>query len=880
MRIITATFFPGPNRHVLRPALEAFLELGEYSDLSSTEQPHFIEALLRAFPGLGEHHCSRAHVGGFCERLREGTFLGHVVEHVALEYLYRGGESGVYGKTRQVVGDRVMVAFEAETESGGIAALRAAIMAVTALWRGGSTTPDFPDLREFRQELSRYRLGPSTRAIVDAARRRDIPVTRLDGESLVRLGQGVRQRRIRAALTDQTSIIGTEVAQDKQWTGVMLHNAGLPVPFRFRVNCLEDAQRAFQDMDGPVVLKPVNGNHGSGVVMNIQSPRDLVTAFEAVRAVSDEALLLEQQITGMALRILVVGNEVVAATERRVPRVVGDGRRTIEELAAELNEDPRRGADHGFCMSWVPHDAESSQTLAEQGWSWGSVAPRGAMVILRRTANMSTGASAYDVTSQISPQLGRDAIRAASAVGLDIAGVDLVTRRLDCSLRDGGGAIIEVNAAPGLRMHLYPEEGKSQPVADCLIDYLFTNEDGRIPVAAITGTNGKTTVTRMLGHIGGRAGYRVGMATTDGITIGGDVIKAGDLTGPWSARLVLNDPSVEWAVLETARGGMVRAGLGFDDVDVGVVTNIGQDHLGQDGIETLEDLIHLKALVVDVVRPTGKAVLNADDPHVLKLRERCRGEVVLFSTAAHCEALQRHITEGGQAVYVKRGYLYYGCAGTEKRLIGIRALPASLGGVAAINVANAAAAAAAALAMGISPRVAADGLRTFPAGGAGLNRGRLEMLTGTDVRVLVDYGHNIPAITALGEICRRLRPRHIVTVIGLPGDRRNDDIQQSARVVAGFSHKIVIREDLDLRGRSSGEVAHLIQEAVEGEGQRSVRVIVDEAQAVKEAVLGAEPGSLILILYERYSVVRQAAEEALLSRDALRPQPEDVLAQA
>lgn len=629
-----------------------------------------------------------------------------------------------------------------------------------------------------------------------------------------------------------------------------------------------------------MVIKPLNGNHGVGVVMNIRSKEDLTAAFHAAYADSHEALLVEQQITGMALRLLVVGNDVVAASERRVPCVVGDGTRTIDELMVELNRDPRRGENHGFPMSWAPCDTEALQTLAEQGWNFQSVLPMGRKAMLRRTANMSTGASAYDVTSQVSPELGRDAIRAARALGLDIAGVDVVTPRLDCSLREGGGAVIEVNAAPGLRMHLYPEEGESRPVADCILGHLFGLDDGRIPVAAITGTNGKTTVTRMLGHIGGQAGYRVGMSTTDGITVGGDLIKRGDLTGPWSARLVLNDPSVELAVLETARGGMVRAGLGFDDIDVGVVTNIGQDHLGQDGIETLEDLIHLKALVVEVVRPTGKAVLNADDPHVLQLRERCRGEIVLFSTAIHCDPIRRHVMEGGKAVYIKRGCLYYGCEGLEKRLIGVRALPSSLGGVAAINVANAAAAAAAALAMGISPHDVAMGLRTFPAGGAGLNRGRLEMLTGADVRVLVDYGHNIPAITALGEICRRLRPRQIVTVIGLPGDRRNDDIQQSARVVAGFSHHIVIREDVDLRGRSPGEVAQLIQQAIEGEGSRQVRVILDEAEAVKEAVLGAESGSLILILYEQYSVVRQAAEEALLNRDALRRPPLDALAQA
>lgn len=484
---------------------------------------------------------------------------------------------------------------------------------------------------------------------------------------------------------------------------------------------------------------------------------------------------------------------------------------------------------------------------------------------------MSTGASAKDVTADVDPALARDAIRATRAVGLDIAGVDIVTPRLDCSLNDAGGAVIEVNAAPGLRMHLYPDEGTERDVAARIVDHLFPDNDGRIPVAAVTGTNGKTTVTRMLGHIGDRAGFRVGMSTTDGIAIGGESIKNGDLTGPWSARLILNDPTVELAVLETARGGMARGGLGFDDLDVAVVTNIGGDHLGQDGIETLADLIHLKALLVDVVRPGGKAVLNADDPNVLGLQDRCRGQVVLFSTASDNPAIDAHLDAGGDAVYVKSGYLYYGSAHQRTRLIGTRVLPASLGGVAAINVANAAAAAAGALALGLSPRQVADGLKTFPAGGAGLNRGRLEMLQGGDVRVLVDYGHNVPAITALGAICRRLKPEGIITVLGLPGDRRDDDIRAAAEVVATFSQRVIIREDADLRGREPGEVAGLLQSGVLASrvlSQDAVRVILDEAEAVREAILTAPPGTLVLILYERYRCVREVAETALKLRAA------------
>lgn len=880
MQIICATFFPGPNRHVLRPAVEALVDLGDYREACTKARPLFVEGLVRTYPGLCEHYCSRGHRGGFHERLKEGTYLGHVIEHLALECLYLGGERGVYGKTRQVQPSRVMVVFESETEAGGIAALKLSMMTVTELWDEPSREITGDRVQQFRLELGQYRLGPSTRAIVEAARRRDIPVARLDDSNFVRLGHGVNQRRIRAAMTDCTSIVGVEAAQDKQLTARLVRDAGLPVPLRRVVDSFDQAEQALGEIGKPVVVKPVDGSHGRGVVMNIHDAEDLRRAVASVQEITNKPFLLEQQVVGRPVRLLVIGNQMAAATERRVPEVRGDGQHTVAQLMDLLNQDPLRGPGHGFPMSWAVWDVEAAQTLAAQGWRRDSVLPVGSTAALRRTANMSTGASAHDVTHEVSAELARDAIRAARAVGLDIAGVDVVTPKLDCGLADAQGAVIEVNASPGLRMHLFPSEGSVRPVADLLVEHLFGRGNGRIPLAAVTGTNGKTTVTRMIGHIGARAGYRVGMSTTDGITVGGETIKRGDLTGPWSARLVLNDPTVELAVLETARGGMARGGLGFDDVDVGVITNIGQDHLGQDGVETLDDLIHLKALVIDVVRPGGKAVLNADDPNVLKLAQRCRGQSVLFSTVPHNQHIEQHLAGGGEAVFVKHGYLYYGKKGQERRLIGTRALPSSLGGVAAINVANAAAAAAAGLALGFTPHDVSEGLSTFPAGGAGLNRGRLEMLEGRDVRVLVDYGHNIPAITALGEICRRLRPRRVVTVLGLPGDRRDADIRQSARVVAGFSHQIIIREDADLRGRASGEMAELIRQAIELGAPRDIRVVLDEAQAVKEAVVGAGPGSLVLVLYECYGRVREATEEALLERESVLAQREEVLAEA
>lgn len=883
MELITATFYPGPNRHVLRPCMEALVDLGRYGEEPSSARSPFIDALMDMFPGMAEHYCSRGYRGGFVERLTDGTYLGHVVEHVALECLYLGGERGVYGKTREAGGSRVWIVFESETDGGGREALALAMGAVSTLWDGQPF--DFAQhFGAFRSQLAARRLGPSTRAIVDAARRHGIPVARLDDANLVRLGQGIHQRRIMASMSDGTSIVAVELAQDKAASARMLEDAGVPVPRAVTVSEWAEVESHFVRLSHPVVLKPVNGHHGSGVVMNLETVEQLQRAYDAACVSGPGPWRLEEQVEGTAYRLLVVGQEMVAAAERRVPCITGDGVRTLAALVDELNQDERRGPDHGFPMSPVVMDHEALETLRAEGLDPDCIVPAGQVVQLRRTANMSTGATAVDVTSEVSAELARDAIRAARAVGLDIAGVDIVTSRLDCSLADAGGAVIEVNAAPGLRMHLYPADGSPRPVAERIVDHLFAGHNGRIPVAGVTGTNGKTTVTRMLGHMGGRSGYRVGMSTTDGISIGGEIIKTGDLTGPWSARLVLNDPTVEMAVLETARGGMARGGLGFDDLDVAVVTNIGGDHLGQDGIETLDDLIHLKALLVDVVRPSGKAVLNADDPNVLGLRDRCRGDVVLFSTAPANDAVEAHLASGGAAVYIKHGCLYYGEGGRTTRLIGTRALPASLGGLASINVANAAAAAAAGLALGLTPRQVADGLKTFPAGGGGLNRGRLEMLRGSDVRVLIDYGHNVPAITALGEICRRLRSRTIVTVLGLPGDRRSDDIRAAAEVVAGFSHRVIIREDTDLRGRAPGEVAELIQQALLAQASlppSEVAVVLDEGEAVREAIRTAPPGSLVLVLYEQYHTVKRAAEDALSLREqVLTETPQEMLEHA
>ncbi len=878
MKVLLFRYFPGPNVHARTPVSEALVDLAERAESRTDRLVGFEDDLLQVLPGLSSHYCSQRHPGGFVERLHEGTFLGHVLEHVALELLTVAGEEVFYGKTRER-GPRpdtvVRIVYESESERSGRRALESSVEAVLALLehRAAWVAAHVP---RWRDELAQYRWGPTTRSLVAAARRRGIPVARLDEASLVRLGEGAAQVRVRASLTDRASALAVERAQDKEETKRVLRDAGIPVPAGRIAADLPQALDALEALGAPVVVKPNDACQGRGVSMNVCTAADMEDAWPAAAAVSP-AVVVERQVAGGNYRLLVVGDRMVAAARREPPVVVGNGRDTVRQLVASLNQDPRRGMGHAFPLSWVPIDAALERHLRTEDLSLDAVPAHGQTVSLALAANLSTGASAVDVTDAIHPHLAHDAVRAAGALGLDVAGVDVVTPSVDGGLADVGGVVVEVNAAPGLRMHEAPTHGAARPVGEAIVRHLFPEgATGRIPVACVTGTNGKTTVTRMLARIVAEAGYRTGMATTDGIYVGERRVAEGDLTGPWSARLLLNDPGVDACVLETARGGIARGGLGFDACDVTVVTNIGIDHLGQDGVETLDDLVHLKALTVEVARRDGAVVLNADDDRVLGMAERTRAAVWLFSgSTTPSAALCSHRAAGGAAVFVRQGFLVVGRGAAERRLVAVRSIPASLNGLATVNVANAAAAAAAALALGIEVRVVRRALRQFPAGGHGVNRGRLEVIPGEDLTVLIDYGHNAPAVAALGTICHGLmgrRLRQVTAVLGLPGDRRNEDLIRTACAVASFADRVVVREDADRRGRAVGELANLLAYAVKAWGMPpdAVEIVLDEGEAVRHAVESAPPGTLVLALYERYDVVAAAAREALAAREARR----------
>lgn len=850
MRIQRIDVFEGPNVYCLRPTVRMLLDLGPWDRRETLEVPGFNEALVRLLPGLKEHHCSRGRPGGLIERLREGTWFGHVVEHVALELQARCGVNVRYGRTRRWSGSVFAVVFEHDGPLGGRAAAEAAVQVVLHLLEGRADDAA-REVERAAEAVRRERLGPSTAAILSEARRRGIPVRRLGG-SLLELGHGVHRKRVWATVTDRSSAVAVDVACDKALTKEVLRAAGVPVPEGVVAEDESAAVRAFFTLGPAVVVKPAGGNQGRGVTVGLTNEAAVRQAFaRARRAAGDGPVIVERHVPGHSYRVLVVDGEVVAAARRIPPFVVGDGEATVAELVRRLNADPRRGEGHERSLTRVTLDDVALATLARQGLTPESVPERGSRVWLRDSANLSTGGSAVDVSNELHPEVAAVCRRAARAVGLDVAGVDVVARTLARPLPETGGAVIEVNACPGLRMHLDPDRGEPRAVAKAIVDSLFGDGDGRIPIVAVTGTNGKTTVTRLVAHILEADGRAVGAAYTGGVRIAGEPAAEGDTTGPRSARLVLSDPRVEAAVLETARGGIIRGGLGFDECDVAVITNIGPDHLGQDGLETLEDLVWVKSLLADVTRRDGWLVLNADDPTVASIAGGCNRRVAWF-TMGDGRGLPRR--PGDAVACVREGWLCVEGAGRGQAILPVADVALARGGALPYQVANALAAAAAAWALGVPAATIAEALRSFA---DEANPGRFTVRRVGGVTVVVDYGHNAPAWEATLAAARRLTRGQLWGVIGVPGDRRDDLVAASGRVAGRLCDRVVIKEDRDRRGRPAGEVARLLRDGAAAAGLRDdcIEVVADEIEALRAALQRAAEGDTIVVFYEELEPV-------------------------
>ncbi|MDP9299042.1 MAG: cyanophycin synthetase [Actinomycetota bacterium] len=888
LTILLTQVFRGPNYWSYEPCVRMLVDLGSLEHWPSNTIPGFSASLLDLLPGVGEHSCSLGKRGGFRERLEEGTWLGHVAEHVALELQRESGAHISRGKTRSAgSAGQYNVIFGYAEEQVGVAAGTLAVRLVNHLVE---PAPDF----DFRHELEalirlaeRRQFGPSTQAIIDEAVGRDIPWIRLDEHSLVQLGQGKYQQRIRATMTSKTSALAVDIAGDKKMTNRLLASAGLPVPRSEVVRTDDDAVAAAKKIGFPVVTKPLDGNHGRGVGLELRTERAVRTGFKrAVRESRHGSVVVESFVTGNDYRVLVVDGRMVAIAERVPAHVTGDGKHTISELVEIENQDLRRGIGHEKVLTRIGIDEAAEELVKKQGLTLDGVPPEGQRVLMAATGNMSTGGISIDRTWDAHEDNVEIAEEAASVVGLDVAGIDFLAPDISQPVRETGGAIVEVNAAPGFRMHTHPTEGEPQYVAKHVVDGLFPpGTPSRIPIIAVTGSNGKTTTTRMIAHIFRGMGHDVGVTTTDGIYIDERLVRRADASGPRSAQMVLQNPRIDMAVFEVARGGILREGLGYGRNDVAVVLNVTGDHLGLREIDTLEQLAAVKQVPVEAVPRNGYAVLNADDPLVVEMRRHCSGTVILFSMKEGSEFVERWIRRGRKAVVLERGPRGEMMVIREGRrtmpIAWVHTLPATFEGKARMMVQNAMAAAAAAHAAGAHLHDIRQGLRSFTTS-IYQAPGRLNVFELDGVKVIIDYAHNAAGLETLGDFVERLtsdaptgeRPGEAtwtanlrVAVVATAGDRRDDDMRELGQVAARYFDDVIIREDRNSRGRAPGDAARLILEGVEGAiatghaRAGSAEIVLDEMEAARRALDRSRPGDLVVLCVDYATDVYRELEK-------------------
>jgi cyanophycin synthetase len=850
VRISRLRALRGPNFWRLAPVIACDVTLGALEDVPTTRIPGFNERLVQLVPTLREHPCSRGSEGGFLARLEEGTHLPHVMEHVALELQTLAGSDVSFGRVVES-GDPgvwwLIVAYE-EVDVG-LQAVRDAGKLVRACIAGEpfdveATVEDLHDL------LENVRLGPSTAAIVDEAVRRGIPVRRLNSYSLVQLGLGKNLRRIQAAMSDYTSAIAVEIAQDKDDTRRVLGNIGLPVPQGDTATSLDAALDLADEIGFPLLIKPLDASHGRGISGRLDSKDDIRAAWPVTSSYG-RRVVVERFVTGRDYRVLVVDGRLAAVAERVPAHVIGDGTRTMRELVETANRDPRRGRGHTRTLTRLPSDGVSEEYLRTRGMSWETVPAAGEAVYLRATANLSTGGTSIDRTDEIHPDNITSCEMAAGIVGLDIAGIDVLSPDISVPFRENGAVIIEVNAAPGLRMHSHPSEGKSRNVGAPVIDMLYPPGHAyTIPVIAVTGTNGKTTTTRLVAHLFRQTGKTVGFTTTDGVYLQNRLVMEGDMTGPFSANIILSNPTVDVAVLETARGGLLRAGLGWDECDVGVVLNVTADHLGLRGINTVEQLAEVKSVIPAVVKREGHAVLNADDPLVYAMRDRTTADIVFFSTLPDGgnERFEEHVNRGGIGARIEDGTFVIRRGRLRIPIAGVAEVPLMMGGAARFQQGNILAAIATAYVQGVRYDTIRSGLLSFfPS--PSMTPGRLNLLRVGDARVLVDYAHNAAAVEGLMEMVANIPARRRIGVVAVPGDRRDEDVRSVARFCAGLD-LVIVKEDDDLRGRRPGEVAGLLVEGLREAGLHvdQIEQQPGEAAAVARALEVLGEGDVAVVL--------------------------------
>src|SRR5256714_1705547 len=869
LKILESQVLRGPNYWSYDPAIRLLVDLGSLEHWPSNTIPAFNDALIDLLPGLHDHGCSLHHPGGFIERLRDGTWMGHVAEHVALEVQRETGASTTRGKTRRAgTPGHYNVVYGYNEAQVGVAAGKLAVRLINHLVQANPTFDFVAELESLVLLADRAAFGPSTQAILDEAARRDIPYIRLNEQSFVQLGQGKYQQRIRATMTSRTSALGVDIAGDKKLTTALVASAGLPVRRSETVRSADEAAAIAGRIGYPVVTKPLDGNHGRGVSLDLRSDEDVRRGFDrAVAQTRSGAVLVESFIKGNDYRVLVIDGHMVAIAQRVPAHVTADGEHSVRELVDLTNRDPRRGIGHEKVLTRIKVDDDAADLVKRQGFSLEDVPPKGTVIKLASTANMSTGGISIDRTAEADHDNVEIAEEAARVVGLDVAGIDFLTPDICQPVRETGGAIVEGNAAPGFRMHTHPTDGEPQYVAKAVIDMLFPQSSpSRIPIIAITGSNGKTTTTRMIAHIIRGLGYKIGMTTTDGIYIDGRLVKQADASGPRSARMVLQNPRVDFAVFEVARGGILREGLGYSANDVAVVLNVTGDHIGLKEVNSLRQLAAIKRVIVEAVPRNGTAVLNADDELVAEMRTHCSGSVILFSMSDDNELVDRWVRRGRKAFVIQKqaggGEMIVLREGRRSTQIAwVHLIPATFEGRARANVQNALAAAAAAHAAGAHLHDIRQGLRGFHPSFHEAP-GRLNMFELHGVKVIVDYAHNPHGLQMAGDFVERLtapgvtgpEPGPRIAVIATPGDRRDEDMRELGRVAASLFDAVIVREDANPRGRRRGEIGQHGMEGIKAAAEsrvQSAEIIIDETPAIDAALGRARAGDVVLLCVDK-----------------------------
>tara|TARA_B100000524_G_scaffold54373_1_gene25326 strand:+ start:4363 stop:7002 length:2640 start_codon:yes stop_codon:yes gene_type:complete len=850
MKILKIQALRGPNLWSIRRTklIQMRLDLEELEERPTDKIEGFRERIEALLPSLIEHRCSEGCYGGFFQRVDRGTWMGHVIEHIALEIQTLAGMDVGFGRTRETKTPGVYnVVFNYLEEKVGVYAAKASVRIAEALISGEDydLSEDIQNMKEIREDV---RLGPSTGSIVEEALSRGIPFLRLGRNSLIQLGAGVNQMRFQATITCKTSNIAVDIACNKEQTKKMLDEASIPVAKGDICYDEEDLQETIDDIGYPIVLKPLDGNHGKGASINVTNWDDAVKGLKHAKEYS-RRVIVEKFITGFDFRVLVINNEVVAAAQRVPAHVIGNGKNTIQELIDITNEDPRRGYGHENVLTEITIDKSTERLIENAGYTLESILEKKETLYLKSTANLSTGGTSVDVTDLMHPENVFIAERISRVIGLDICGIDIMAPNLTQSLKENGGVILEVNAAPGFRMHLAPSEGLPRNVAAPVIDMLYPpGKPSRIPIISVTGTNGKTTTTRLIAHIVKNNNYKVGFTTSDGIYIQNHMMEKGDTTGPISAEYVLKDPNVEFAVLETARGGILRSGLGFKVCDIGVITNIQEDHLGLSDIHDLKDLARVKSVVVESVKKDGWAVLNGEDDHCLDIARSLSCNVALFSLDENCPAIIEHCAEGGIAAIYENGYITIKKGDWKIRVERATHIPLTMNGKAKFMIANVLAATLSAYLYGFKTEGIKLSLATFIPSAA-QTPGRMNIFEFSKFKVLIDFAHNPTSYRGIEDFLGSVDANRKIGIISGVGDRRDEDIKECAVIAARMFDHVIIRQEKHLRGRTEGEIIDLILEGLnEGDASVTHEVISLEVEAIKHAISLAEEGTYIVAL--------------------------------